>query len=199
MFAGLAKAALQAVMYAALAAVPMVAPAKMGAAATKEEIGASEAAGLGEGASLVEVGDTAGEIVSQEVISDLTSLTQTGSSETPGSEGGSISEPGSQSGENENGSDRGSNSGHDSETGDEGSTDRPESPNNDGSKGDKRSTEGGPKVEPGVKMPWNTKPSYHRNGKPKTRGWHRLPKGKANLGGSITIPFITQVSQRPLS
>ena len=112
MFAGLAKAALQAVMYAALVAVPMLAPAKMGAAATKEEIAASEAAGLGEGASLVEVGDTAGEIVSQEVISDLISLTQTGSSETPGSEGGSISEPGSQSGEshggeNENGSDRG--------------------------------------------------------------------------------------------
>ena len=65
MLANFVKAGITAVILAAIATAPLFAPAELGVLATGEEIAVSEAAGVGEGASLEEVGEGIGESVGE--------------------------------------------------------------------------------------------------------------------------------------
>ena len=44
-------------------------------------------------------------------------------------------------------------------------------------------------------MPWDTKPSYAKNGSPKTRGWHRVASGKTSVLANFLTPFTATVSR----
>ena len=56
-------------------------------------------------------------------------------------------------------------------------------------------TEEGRKRVPGVRMPWNREPSYYKNGKSKTRGWHRVGEGKTNILANFAAAIPVTVSQ----
>ena len=158
MLAGVVKAVIMAVILAVIATAPIFAPAEIGALVTAEELAASEAAGIGEGATLVEVGDGIGESVGEV------------------SEGGEgfTSEPGS-----------GDSSGESGDSDEEGGKDE----------GTVTTDKDGKKRVPGPKMPWITRPSYDKNGKPKRRGWHRVADGKTNVLANFLTPYTTTVSR----
>ena len=214
MFANLARAGITAVILAAIAAAPLFAPAELGVLATGEEIAISEAAGVGEGAPLVEVGDEVGESVSEAgEIGSLPPETgsgppETGGGDPPETDGGDPPETeGGDPPETEGGDPPETEGGDPPETegGDPPETDGGDPPNNNDGEGpgstgggrdeDTVSTEDGKKRVPGVKMPWDTKPSYAKNGSPKTRGWHRVASGKTSVLANFLTPFTATVSR----
>ena len=203
MYANLAKAGITAVILAVIATAPLFAPAEIGVLAG-EEIAISEAAGIGEGASLVEVGDGIGESVGG--AGEVGAAGEGGGSLPPETGSGP---PETGSGPPETGGDGPPETGGDDPP-ETGGDDPPETgggdpPNNNGdggpgSTGDGTnegtgSTKDGKKRVPGVKMPWNTKPSYTKNGSPKTRGWHRGGSGKTSVLANFLTPFTATVSR----
>ena len=197
MYANLAKAGITAVILAVIATAPIFAPAELGVLATGEEIAISEAAGIGEGAPLVEIGDGIGESVGPagEGRGSLPPETGSGPPETGNGppETGSRDPPETGNGPPETGN------------GDHPDTGGSDPPNNNGDRGPGStgdgtnegtgSTKDGKKRVPGVKMPWNTKPSYAKNGNPKTRGWHRVGSGKTSVLANFLTPFTATVSR----
>ena len=190
MFANLAKAAITAVILAAIAAAPLFAPAELGVLATGEEIAISEAAGIGEGAPLVEIGDEIGESVGAAGEGGGSLPPETGSG-PPETGGGEPPETGSGPPDTGGGDPPKTGSGDPPNNNDDGGPGSTGDGTNEGT----GSTKDGKKRVPGVKMPWNTKPSYAKNGNPKTRGWHRLGSGKTSVLANFLTPFTATVSR----
>ena len=195
MLANFVKARITAVILAAIATAPLLAPAELGVLATEEEIAVSEAAGVGEGASLEEVGEGIGESVGE-----IGAGGEGGGSLPPGTE-----PPGTPGEPPETPGDPPETPGDPPGTGGDPPGTGGETPNNNGvgppgspgggTNEGTGSTKDGKKRVPGVKMPWDTKPSYTKNGNPKTRGWHRVAEGKTSVLANFLTPYAATVSQ----
>ena len=186
MLAGVVKAVIMAVILAVIATAPIFAPAEIGALVTAEELAASEAAGIGEGATLVEVGDGIGESVGEVSEGGEGFTSEPGSGDSSGESGESSGEWGDSSGECRDEYEEGCReAGECGDSDEEGGKDE----------GTVTTDKDGKKRVPGPKMPWITRPSYDKNGKPKRRGWHRVADGKTNVLANFLTPYTTTVSR----
>ena len=188
MIATFVKSLIQAVMFAALAAAPLAAPAQVGALATEGEFAAAEAGGLSEATNLVEIGDGAGlpieevstgtgEIGETTVteVENVGEATEAGTGESTEAGAGEtldgVSEGGPQSGAEGNG------------------------PGGSGPSGQPGKNPQPPKKRaPGAKLPWLTRQLYGKAGKPKVIGWHRIAEGKTSVVVNALLAFPVSVS-----
>ena len=214
MVTNLVKAGITAIMFAALATAPLMAPAALGGAIAGEEavmvveevavageMEIAEAATLvesGAGAIGVEVGEGIGEGAGggSTEIAGGEGVEGGGATGTEGGEGGEGGgATGTEGGDNPGGGDKGN----------EGNEGPPEPPNNggddgpgstgDGTNGGIGATEEKGKKVADAKVLWKGIRTLDANGNPKPWGWHRVSQGKTSVVANALVALPVTVSQ----